>query len=104
MGNMDYMGKGCGMHPSMMMGKGPGMMMGKGMVPPAMMMQGKGGAQFVPGKGWMMAGGPAGCGGPMGMMPEKRRTWSPHAGSRAIRSCYKGPEEEDGGKGGKGGG
>merc|ERR1740121_1354860 len=46
------------------------------------------------------------CGAPavtpqmqMGMMGEKRRAWSPHAGSRAIRQCTKGdPTVEDQGK------
>lgn len=85
------MGKG------MMMGCGKGpmspMMMGKGPMSPMMAaMGGKGNLTFIPGRGWVPVAGTPVVGGGMGMMQsgDKRRSWSPHAGSRAIRECLKG--------------
>merc|ERR1712039_604694 len=77
-------------------GKGgtPPFIPGKGFVgmPP---MLGKGPC-FIPGKGWMP--GPGGAPNAAAQAAaiaaaqqaaQKKRSWSPHAGSRAIRECYK---------------
>lgn len=78
------------------LGKGAPFIAGKGFVgvPP---MLAKGG--FLPGKGFVMGSPGAQVAAAAAMQQAgQRRSWSPHAGSRAIRQCYKDgkvhPQEE----------
>jgi len=86
-----------------MLGKGPPFVPGKGFVGVAPQMLGKG--NIIAGKAGFLVGpggivqGPAGVVGQQ--QTEKRRAWSPHAGSRAIRQCYKGEEPDVASEGAK---